>query len=134
MNVNLVRSIFKQVATTLRQLHTMHIIHRDIKPENILVELDDSDRPNSVNVFLSDFGFAMKLEVLHKENRYSAVGTPSYFPYEMHLKRVKEGESKERIFYDERADIWCLGVLLYDMLYGRTPFASQEKEEVRRKI
>lgn len=65
LNEHLARSIFKQIAKTLQQLHNLRIIHRDIKPENILVELDDSDKYNSVKVFLSDFGFAMKLDVLH---------------------------------------------------------------------
>jgi len=65
---------------------------------------------SELKIVLSDFGLAVKMQT-HGRHQGRA-GTPCYYPYEM----VK-GES-----YDYRADVWCLGVLLVEMLFGVLPF------------
>lgn len=62
------------------------------------------------NVWLSDFGLAIRLPA-HGTVKGRA-GTPCYYPYEM----------VQQIPYDTRSDLWCLGVLLFEMLYGGLPF------------
>lgn len=77
------------------------IVHRDIKPENILVF------PEGVKV--ADFGTANYVDRIHKD---TVCGTPEYLCPEM---ITKQG-------HNQKVDVWCLGVLMYEMLSGKTPF------------
>lgn len=84
-------------------------MHRDIKPENILV-MDES-----LQVCICDFGLATRVGPWPKYEkvRTGQAGTPCYYSYEIVNKKP----------YDERVDIWCLGILLYEMLFGALPFS-----------
>lgn len=105
---------FYEVLMAVQYLHSHvpAIIHRDIKPENIL--LDKNGR-----VKLTDFGWS-NYYTNEKEPRTTVCGTPEYLPPEMVEQRA----------HDTSADIWCLGVLLYEMLVGHTPFRSQAKQSM----
>lgn len=103
-------NIFTQVALGLDHAHQQGVIHRDLKPSNIL--LDDSG-----NAFLSDFGLAKLLRApAHLTEPGSIIGTPAYAAPEQ-----VRGEPS-----DPRSDIYGLGALLYHMLVGRPPFASDD--------
>lgn len=66
---------------------------------------------------ICDFGFAIKKsDPYFKE--FKIVGTTDYYPWEM-VTRQK---------YDERVDIWCIGVILFEMIFGKTPFENKDKE------
>ncbi|SPO02799.1 probable protein kinase Eg22 [Cephalotrichum gorgonifer] len=95
-----------QMASALRYLHRKHVIHRDIKPENILVGLHGE-------IKISDFGWSV-----HAPNsrRQTMCGTLDYLPPEM----IKPGSSDNS--YNEKVDLWSLGVLTYEFLVGEAPF------------
>ncbi|RYP45376.1 hypothetical protein DL768_008266 [Monosporascus sp. mg162] len=95
-----------QMASALRYLHRKHVIHRDIKPENILVGIHGE-------IKLSDFGWSV-----HAPNsrRQTMCGTLDYLPPEM----LKPGSSDNT--YNEKVDLWSLGVLTYEFLVGEAPF------------
>src|SRR6266699_6615177 len=98
--------IFQQIASALAYAHEKGIIHRDIKPVNVL--MDRAKRP-----ILSDFGIAKVLAGTSDLTRPGAgVGTPEYMSPEQ-----CKGEQVDR-----RADIYALGIMLYETLTGRTPF------------
>src|SRR5258707_2089039 len=106
MDVAEANRIFQQLASALAYAHEQGIIHRDIKPVNVL--LDRTKRP-----ILSDFGIAKVLASTKELTRPGAgVGTPEYMSPEQ-----CKGEQ-----VDGRADIYALGVMLYESLTGRTPF------------
>jgi aurora kinase len=95
-----------QMASALKFLHKKHVMHRDIKPENILVGLHGE-------IKISDFGWSV-----HAPNnrRKTMCGTLDYLPPEM----IKPG--REENWYDEKVDLWSLGVLAYEFLVGEAPF------------
>jgi len=100
------RRIFTQLASALSYAHENGIIHRDVKPVNVL--LDRSGRP-----ILSDFGIAKVLAGTKALTRQGAgVGTPEY----MSPEQCQGGP------VDARADIYALGVMLFEALTGRLPF------------
>jgi aurora kinase len=99
-----------QMAAALKYLHKKHIMHRDIKPENILVGIHGE-------IKISDFGWSV-----HAPNnrRNTMCGTLDYLPPEM-----LRGGGKDN-FYNEKVDLWSLGVLAYEFLVGEAPFEDTQ--------
>ncbi len=97
------------ICDALDYMHKHGVVHRDLKPENIMV--DDSDR-----VKLIDFGIAMKEDArrITHVGISPALGTPDYISPE----QVKGQRG------DHRSDVYALGVMLYEMLTGETPFSG----------
>ncbi len=103
-----VTRIVHEVASALTFAHSMGIVHRDVKPVNVLMD------PNGRAV-LSDFGIAKVLETSAALTHAGAgVGTPEY----MSPEQCKGAP------VDARADIYALGVMLYEMMTGHTPFEA----------
>ncbi len=115
-------SLFVQVCSALQHAHQKGIIHRDLKPSNILVApYDDKPVPKVI-----DFGLAKAMhQSLTEKTLYTAhetvLGTPLYMsPEQAQLNNLD---------VDTRADIYSLGVLLYELLTGTTPLERQRFKE-----
>ncbi|XP_033000052.1 ribosomal protein S6 kinase alpha-2 isoform X1 [Lacerta agilis] len=98
------------ITKTVNYLHSQGVVHRDLKPSNILY-MDESGNPDSIRI--CDFGFAKQLRA---EN--GLLMTPCY------TANFVAPEVLKRQGYDAACDIWSLGILLYTMLAGFTPFAN----------
>ena len=108
MDIFEAQPIFTQLADALSYAHDNEIVHRDIKPVNVL--MDRKGRP-----FLSDFGIAKALAETQGLTRQNAgVGTPEYM----------SPEQCQGAPIDGRADIYALGIMLFEMLTGRLPFSG----------
>uniref|UniRef100_A0A3P9K605 non-specific serine/threonine protein kinase n=1 Tax=Oryzias latipes TaxID=8090 RepID=A0A3P9K605_ORYLA len=102
------------LAKTVEYLHSQGVVHRDLKPSNIRYA-DDSGLPESIRI--CDFGFARQLRA---EN--GLLMTPCYTATFMAPEVLrKQG-------YDAACDIWSLGILLYTMIAGFSPFASSPND------
>ncbi|KAL7561933.1 hypothetical protein ACA910_005091 [Epithemia clementina (nom. ined.)] len=99
-------------------MHDNHVAHRDLKPENLLLLSENDDSA----VKIADFGFAKK--VFQKNSLTTQCGTPGYVAPE-----ILEGTP-----YDERADMWSVGVILYILLGGYPPFIESTQRDLFKKI
>ncbi|MEZ6235439.1 MAG: tetratricopeptide repeat protein [Phycisphaerales bacterium] len=110
--------LFAQICSAVQHAHTKGVIHRDIKPGNILVATQD-DKPAAKVI---DFGIAKAIDsrltekTLFTQHR-QLIGTPEYMSPE---------QAEGSLDIDTRTDIYSLGVLLYELLTGTTPFASRD--------
>jgi serine/threonine protein kinase len=124
--------LFCLICSAIQHAHQKGIIHRDIKPSNILVTMHDGIAVPKV----IDFGIAKAIEQrLTDKTLFTAyeqlIGTPAYMS--------PEQAEMSGLDVDTRSDIYSLGVLLYELLTGRTPFDSKEllksgMEEMRRTL
>ncbi|XP_039193462.1 serine/threonine-protein kinase ULK3 isoform X2 [Crotalus tigris] len=107
----------QQLACALKFLHDKNICHLDLKPQNILLtSLEKS------HLKLADFGFAQHMSP--RDEKHVLRGSPLYMAPEMVCNRQ----------YDARVDLWSVGVILYEALFGRLPFASKSFAELEEKI
>jgi serine/threonine protein kinase len=116
-------SITAQIANALNASHEQGIIHRDLKPENIFLCVNRGSGRDFVKVL--DFGLAKLTlhdqKVSHKTRTGSVMGTPYYMSPE---------QCEGKIEIDHRADIYSLGVLLFEMLTGKVPFGGDGYGEI----
>lgn len=112
-----VRQIALDLCDALIRAHRLSIIHRDLKPENILIDQDGTPK-------LADFGVARLSEGTRLTRSGTQVGTPYYMSPE-----AWEGKT-----LDAQADIWSLGVILFEMLTGQVPFGGDTGPAVMNKV
>jgi serine/threonine protein kinase len=105
---NRIPGLLDQIAAGLDYAHGRGVIHRDIKPGNVLLTEDG-------RAVLADFGLAWLLEGAHLTLTGGVIGTPEYM--------APEQASGDPI--DHRADVYALGVVLYEMLVGERPFVAE---------
>ena len=107
---DLIKKLIIQTIEIIKYLHSLNIIYRDIKPENLLLDKD-------YNIKLCDYGWATYIT----PGKFLTVycGTPEYVSPEM-LKRYA---------YNEKVDIWGIGVLIFELVFGYAPFASNFNED-----
>jgi serine/threonine protein kinase len=117
LSTKLVATIMKDVISATYFLHNMNppIIHRDIKPENVLLN-------EGMVAKLTDFGWSNYIQ--EEKERKTVCGTPIYLAPEI----IKEQG------HDERVDIWCIGVLLFELITGSVPFRGNDIETLKSNI
>lgn len=103
---NIACKIIRDVVLAVKALHDTKLIHRDIKPENVLLSEHGVAK-------LADFGWSNSVDT-DAISRNTFCGTADYLAPEM----------IQGLDHDESVDIWCLGVLTFELLFGKPPFMS----------
>ena len=116
----LVQHFARQLMEGLRVLHSRQLIHRDLKPQNLL--LDQSTSPHTAVLKLADFGFAR--ELTGEDLAATLCGSPLYMAPE--ILRYQP--------YDGKADLWSVGAIVYEMVYGRPPYTGQNHIQLLQRI
>jgi eukaryotic-like serine/threonine-protein kinase len=106
-----IAEVIATIADALHHAHRAGLVHRDLKPSNIIIDVQGLAR-------VSDFGLALT-ESMQVDRAGEVAGTPSY----MAPEQVR-GEAHR---LDGRTDVWALGVILYQGLTGRLPFAARDR-------
>ncbi|WOL16331.1 serine/threonine-protein kinase AtPK2/AtPK19-like [Canna indica] len=112
---DLARIYTAEIVSAVSHLHANGIMHRDLKPENILLDADG-------HAMLTDFGLAKEFDENTRSN--SLCGTVEYMAPEIVLGKG----------HDKAADWWSVGILLFEMLTGKPPFISSNREKMQQKI
>ena len=115
-----VLDVATQVGEALAYSHERGVVHRDIKPENIMVR----EESGSLRVRVMDFGLARSHNVTNITKTGMLVGTMSYISPEQILGRT----------VDERADIYALGTVIYEMVTGSVPFTGELQSVLYRTV
>tara|TARA_Y100001958_G_C21224429_1_gene549790 strand:+ start:32 stop:1312 length:1281 start_codon:yes stop_codon:yes gene_type:complete len=110
-----VKKFGSQITSALKYLFELKILHRDLKPQNILLDYQN-------NIKLTDFDFA---KIINDDNLFKTIcGTPLYMAPEI-IKYKK---------YNNKSDLWSLGIILYQMITGKHPYKAKTHFELVKKI
>lgn len=133
----IIQHFMRQIVSGVRFMHSKKIMHRDIKLENILVNFKTEEDKNKLNLLSSevkiiDFGLSKKLGT--NEVAHTLVGSPINMDPHILQKFNKPEKIKQLEGYNEKADIWSLGTICYEMLTDQKLFNVDNIEELLSKI
>jgi serine/threonine protein kinase len=126
----------RQIINAFQYIHKLKIIHRDIKLDNILLNYETEEDKNNLNLMkasvkIIDFGFSC---VISKSGlQYSTLGSPINMD-PIILKKLNSSGQTRQLGYSQKADIWSLGTICYEMLIGKSAFDAQDMDELVEKI
>lgn len=100
---------FTEIVLAIRYIHSKGILHRDLKPENVFIASDDT-------IKLGDFGLSRVVD----DTASTICGTPAYMAPEIVVNKL----------YDEKADVWSLGVILYELITLDKPYKPPDMRQI----
>ena len=131
----IVQYLMNQIIEALNYIHSRKIIHRDLKLDNIMINFDTQYDKHYLNIMkakvkIIDFGFAIQLK---NDLTYSAVGSPINMD-PIILKKFSKNKVQNNLGYDEKADIWSIGTVCYELLIGKAVFNAKTLNDLVEKV
>ena len=133
----IVQHFMRQIVDAFKYMHERKIIHRDVKLDNILLNYDnEKDKENfdlmKATVKIIDFGFACRIGKTGLQ--YTALGSPINMD-PLILKKINSSSRKSRqLGYNQKADIWSIGTICYEMLIGKSAFDAEDMDDLISKV
>ena len=112
--IELFKKLIRDLATALKTIHQKGVIHRDIRPSNIFININENEELETIK--LGEFGNA----ILKKDNKFDQVGQLFYSAPEI-IQNLK---------YDEKCDLWSLGIVLYESYFECLPYGAKINKNV----
>ena len=122
LSPHVIRLYWQEMLGAVKEIHDAQIVHSDLKPVNFILV--------SGALKLIDFGIANRIRS-NQTNVYkdSIIGTVDYMAPESFLKR---SENQNKVKYNQKVDIWSLGIILYNLVYGHTPFSQYGSDMLKK--
>jgi serine/threonine protein kinase len=133
----LVQHFMRQIISAFKYIHERKIIHRDVKLDNILLHFEnEEDLKNfdlmKATVKIIDFGFACKISKTGLQ--YTVLGSPINMD-PIILKKLNSSTKKtKQLGYSEKADIWSIGTICYEMVIGRPVYDAEDMDDLVEKV
>jgi len=133
----IVQHFMRQIIDAFKYIHERKIIHRDVKLDNILLNYDNEEDKKNFNLMkaqakIIDFGFACRIN--KSGLQYTTLGSPINMD-PIILKKLRTSSNKSRqLGYNQKADIWSLGTICYEMLIGKSAFDAEDMDDLVKKI
>ena len=136
-SIEIIQYFMRQIISAFCHIHSKGIIHRDIKLANILLSFEDEKDIEELNLMkgnikIIDFGVATKLG--EDEYAYTVIGSPLNMDPLILKKYLKAGGFETLQGYNEKADVWSLGIIFYQLLSGQNMFPFNSREELLKNI
>ena len=136
LSEEIVQYIMKQVIEGFKYLSSKDIIHRNIKLESLLINYEDENDRKNNNILkgqIKIISFAFSKTLPKGNLTYTILGSPIYMS-PLLLKRLSGEKDYKKVGYDGKEDIWSIGILCYELLVGKTPFDSEDMDELNQKV
>ena len=132
-----VQYLMRQIIDAFKYIHGKNVMHRDIKLENILLHFENEEDKKNLNMMkaivkIIDFGFACK--IAKNALTFTTIGNPMNMDPLILKKLTSHGRKRRELGYDQKADIWSLGAICYQMLIGKAAFDAEDMDELVNKI
>ena len=133
----LVQHFMRQIISAFKYIHERKIIHRDVKLDNVLLHFEnEEDLKNfdlmKATVKIIDFGFACKISKTGLQ--YTVLGSPINMD-PIILKKLNSSTKKtKQLGYSEKADIWSIGTICYEMVIGRPVYDAEDMDDLVEKV
>ena len=136
---DIVQYLMRQIVDAIKYIHKRNIIHRDLKLDNIMVSFDNENDKNNLNMMrakikIIDFGFAIKLTPDKNNLAQTVLGSPINMDPLILNEMASRGKKINQLGYDQKADIWSLGTICYELLIGHSVFNAETMNDLVRQV
>lgn len=136
-NEEIVQYLMRQIVSAIKYIHGQKIIHRDLKLDNIMVNFSNENDKKNLNMMkatikIIDFGFSIRLT--QNNLATSILGSPINMDPAILNEMANRGKKIGKLGYDQKADIWSLGTICYELLIGEAVFNAETMNELISKV